>query len=45
MKWFKCSSCEEEFRVISDNKEEVLYCPFCGHDGFEDDEDDSEDYD
>lgn len=29
MKWFECSSCGEEFRVICDSGTLVEYCPFC----------------
>lgn len=30
MKWIECGSCEEEFRVISDTGPAIAYCPFCG---------------
>jgi len=30
MDWITCSSCEEEFRVISDADLPTSFCPFCG---------------
>lgn len=45
MNWIECNSCEEEFRVISDQGPEINFCPFCGEnievevDDEEDDED------
>lgn len=42
MKWITCAECEEEFRVISENIEPPAYCPFCGVE-LEDDQD--EEYD
>lgn len=44
MKWITCNSCDEEFRVISDTGTFVEYCPFCGGDIIND-EDEDEDYD
>jgi hypothetical protein len=45
MKWMECNSCGEEFRVITDSEVTVEYCPFCGDDIVqEDDEDLEEDY-
>lgn len=29
-KWIECSSCEEEFQVISSAMEDPKYCCFCG---------------
>lgn len=29
MDWITCSSCEEEFKIISDSTEQPVYCPFC----------------
>jgi predicted RNA-binding Zn-ribbon protein involved in translation (DUF1610 family) len=44
--WLQCSSCEEEFRIVSDSGLAIGYCPFCGEE-FEvlepDDEDEWED--
>lgn len=44
--WLQCSSCEEEFRIVSDSGLAIEYCPFCGEE-FEvlqpDDEDEWED--
>ena len=27
--WHTCTSCEAEFKVISDTDEMVEYCPYC----------------
>ena len=44
--WITCQECESEFRVISDNHDPVLNCPFCGYELDEEDlDDDLEDYD
>lgn len=43
MKWVNCNVCDEEFRVISESLESVAYCPFCGND-IEEDEEEDEDY-
>ena len=32
MNWITCPDCEEEFRVITDSLDPVLYCPLCGGD-------------
>jgi hypothetical protein len=32
MKWITCNECEEEFRVITDSLDPVIYCPLCGAD-------------
>ena len=32
MGWVVCSDCDTEFRVISDNDNPVLCCPFCSAD-------------
>ena len=30
MKWHECSSCDTEFRVVSDSTLPIEFCPFCG---------------
>ena len=30
MKWHECSSCDTEFRVVSDLTLPIEFCPFCG---------------
>lgn len=45
MKWHECSSCGEEFRVISDSGAYVEYCPFCGSDIEDEDLEDEDDFD
>lgn len=43
MDWKTCSSCEEEFKVITDSLEAISFCPLCGteleEDLFDEDED------
>lgn len=41
MKWYTCSSCDAEFRVVSDSDNLIEYCPFCGTE-IEQEEDDEE---
>ena len=45
MKWHECSSCDAEFRVVSDSTQPIEFCPFCGDSVELEDEDDEEDYD
>lgn len=45
MKWIECNNCGEEFRVISDSGAIIEYCPFCGDDIVEEEEDLEEDID
>lgn len=40
--WITCPSCEEEFKVISDNLLEALFCPFCAEDIPEDTSEDED---
>lgn len=28
--WHYCENCDTEFKVISDDLDEVAFCPFCG---------------
>lgn len=44
MKWFNCDCCGAEFRVVSDSGDEINYCPHCGTD-IEDTDDDYNDED
>ena len=30
MIWQECSSCDAEFRVVSDSTLPIEFCPFCG---------------
>ena len=30
MKWHECSSCDTEFRVVSDSTLPIEFCPFYG---------------
>lgn len=32
MKWYECESCWAEFRVVSDDSNQIQFCPFCGAD-------------
>jgi len=43
MKWITCPDCEEEFRVITDSTNPPAYCPLCGSDLPEGEEDEFED--
>lgn len=29
MDWITCPSCDEEFKIITDNTTTPVYCPFC----------------
>jgi rRNA maturation endonuclease Nob1 len=40
--WITCSECEEDFRVVTDSLNPISFCPLCGEDILEEDED--EDY-
>lgn len=43
--WITCPSCEEEFKIISDNiRIEPLFCPYCAEDLPEDLDDEDEDF-
>lgn len=45
MDWITCSSCDEEFKIITDSTDRPVYCPFCAEElEIEDlyDEDDDE---
>jgi predicted RNA-binding Zn-ribbon protein involved in translation (DUF1610 family) len=44
MDWTICPSCEEEFRIVSDNNITPMYCPYCGDELPIVDEEDEEDY-
>lgn len=42
--WTVCGECETEFRVISDNHDPIVYCPYCGYE-LEDDVIDEDEWD
>ena len=42
--WIECQSCWAEFKVVSDSDETVTFCPYCGGD-VEDTEEDVEEED
>jgi len=42
MKWITCNECEEEFRVITESLDPVAFCPLCGSELYEDEEEDEE---
>lgn len=44
MKWITCNECEEEFRVITESHEPIAFCPLCGSELYEI-EDEDEEYD
>ena len=39
MKWITCGECEEEFRVITESLEPVGFCPLCGSELYDNEED------
>jgi hypothetical protein len=41
--WHYCENCDSEFKVVSDNLEKILFCPFCSED-MDPEDDDIEDY-
>jgi uncharacterized paraquat-inducible protein A len=43
MKFLECTSCETEFRIISDSHEQPCWCPFCGTELDNEEETDEED--
>jgi predicted nucleic acid-binding Zn ribbon protein len=43
MKWYECSECAEEFRVITESVTPITYCPLCGSD-LEETVDEDEEY-
>jgi hypothetical protein len=44
--WTTCSSCDSEYKVVSSisHNQEVIFCPFCGSDISDDDEEEFNDY-
>ena len=40
--WVACECCEAEFKIISDNTEDVAFCPYCGEPLEIEEEDDEE---
>lgn len=42
MKWHNCTSCDSEFRVVSDNDSYIEFCPFCGESITDEDMDEDE---
>ena len=44
--WHYCENCDTEFKVISDALDEVAFCPYCGEEIIDDDnEEDIEEWD
>ena len=43
--WIVCSSCDEEFKVITDSLDTPAFCPFCGEELEEEPEEDDEFWD
>jgi hypothetical protein len=46
-KQYQCDSCDAEFKIkhaLDDHYYEVMFCPFCGSDIEEEEEDENEDY-
>lgn len=44
--WIWCEECDNEFKVLSDStNEHINYCPFCGTDIEDEEDDDIEEYD
>lgn len=46
-KQYQCDSCEAEFKVrhsLDETYYEVMFCPFCGGDITDEEEDDTDDY-
>lgn len=41
-KWITCTSCDTEFRVVSESFYPIEYCPFCSETLESDDEDEEE---
>lgn len=44
-KEFVCDDCESEFKIVSENIEEVTYCPYCSNIISKDEEFESEEWD
>ncbi len=44
MDWIECESCSMEFKVLSDVLETVSFCPFCGDDVKQIDDDYDEEF-
>lgn len=42
--WHYCESCESEFKVVSDNLDDILYCPFCSEEIETEADEDEDDY-
>jgi len=40
MKWITCNECDEEFRVITESLESVAFCPLCGSELYDEEDDD-----
>lgn len=44
-KEFVCDDCEAEFKIVSENTDEVTYCPYCSNVISEEDEFETEEWD
>lgn len=29
--WLSCEACESEFKIFSDSDEDISFCPYCGY--------------
>jgi ribosomal protein S27E len=45
MKWHECLECEEEFRVMTESLDSVVFCPLCGTELEEPEVEEDEDFD
>ena len=42
--WHYCENCDSEFKVVSDNLDDILYCPFCSEEIEQEEEEEEDDY-
>lgn len=43
--WLECQSCWADFRVVSDTDSAVAYCPYCGDEIVNDDDEEEDEFD